>query len=288
MRCKLYLVILLSFIAVLGLLSCVSAATPAATYRPDNREKEILTLYLRSDTYTSCGVSGYGLDTDYTNTALSVNITSDTVSTELTSGVPAAVVVAQNNFTGQLSSSWIAPETPLILGYQALQVTVYASTNNGVNWTAQANYLSNVLMSSKLEAASWTFSLRVTQTQTNTTTSSFTFGDTNNRCTLSGVSLQVPLQSEVQSWRLSRGDYVGFELGAYVDVIGSAFYILLLLIPTGILYFRYGHVGTIVFFFLLFGGAGGLVWILVPAWAATVVSALLILGFSFVVWRVIR
>lgn len=305
MRCKLYLVILLSLIVVLGLLSCVSAATPAATYDPDNREKEVLTLYLRSDTYTSCDVSGYGLDTDYTNTALSVNITSDSVvnvtygirvfivtsdavSTELTSGVPAAVVVAQNNFTGQLSSSWIAPETSLILGYQALQVTVYASTNNGVNWTAQANYLSNVLMSSKLEAASWTFSLRVTQTQTNTTASSFTFGDTNNRCLLTGVSLQVPLQSEVQSWRLSRGDYVGFELGAYVDVIGSAFYVLLLLIPTGILYFRYGHVGTIVFFFLLFGGTGGLVWILVPAWAATVVSALLILGFSFVVWRVIR
>ena len=76
-----------------------------------------------------------------------------------------------------------------------------------------------------------------------------------------------------------------FRVRAYVDVTPRLY--SLLLIP-GILYFRYGHVGTIVFFFLLFGGAGGLVWILVPAWAATVVSALLILGFSFVVWRVIR
>jgi hypothetical protein len=305
LKTKVFYLFLLLWVCLFGLVGCVSAATPAATFDPDNRETEALTLYLRSDTYTTLEVSGYGLDVDYTNTALSVNassagvvnvtygirvylVTSDTVSTEITGGVPVAQILLTGNFSGQLSSSWVCPETTVIMGYQALQVEVYVSLNNGGSWSAQASFISPVVMSSKLVSNAWILSLKVNMVQDVNTTSSFTFGDSDNRCTVSGVVIQTPLQSEVQGWRLSRGDYVGFEIGAYTDIIGSAFYVLILLVPTGILYFRYGHVGTIVFFFLLFGGTGGLVWVLVPAWAATVVSGLLILGFSFVVWRVIR
>jgi hypothetical protein len=305
MQNKRLIIILLFAVYLFGLVSCVSAATPAATYNPDNRENQVLTLYLRNDTYTTCDVSGYGLDTDYTNDALTISIgsagvvnvtygirvslvTSPTVITELTDGVPEAQIMLTGNFSGQISSSWVCPETNLILGFQALKVDIYVSLDSGANWAAQASYITNVLISSKLAASTWAFNLKTTITQATDTNASFTFGDSDNRCTISGVTLQVPLQSEIQAWRLSRGDYVGFEIGAYTDVIGSAFYVLILLIPTGILYFRYGHVGTIVFFFLLFGGTGGLVWVLVPAWAATVVSGLLILAFSVVVWRVIR
>ena len=50
----------------------------------------------------------------------------------------------------------------------------------------------------------------------------------------------------------------GFRVRGVCGCYWPAFYILLLLIPTGILYFRYGH-GYDSVLFLLFGGAGGLV-----------------------------
>jgi hypothetical protein len=118
--------------------------------------------------------------------------------------------------------------------------------------------------------------------------STFIFGSPTYKSGLYGLAMSVPLQSEIQLWRLTSGDYVGFEIGAYYDLIGGAFYVLLLLLAAGVLYFRYGHFGTVAFFFVFFGGLGGTVWLLVPPWAAGVVSAFVILGISFIVWRLIR
>ncbi len=266
---------------------------------------QTLTFYMRSDTYTFNNVSGYGLDLDYTNNYVNIPIsttitsnvtygfrvyvvTSPTVSSELTSGVPEGLIFLNNNFTGQISSSWVCPGSSLLLGYQALEVDVYVSVDGGVTWTNQAIFITNVLISKQLVSSLWTISLNANMTAIGTMDCSFSFGDTNHRSIISGVTILTPKESDIQLWRFNRGDYIGFEIGAYYDVIGSAFYVLLLLLFAGVLYFRYGHFGTVAFFFVIFGGSGGLVWILLPVWAASVASAVIIVGLSFVVWRVIR
>jgi hypothetical protein len=292
-------------ITVYSTLTPTATPTPTPTTLPINRPTETLRLYLRSDTYNVTGISAYGLDTDYTNAYSQISIsvsgtanvtygfriylvTSATLITELTSGAPTALIYLTGNFTGQLSSSWTCPDATILLGYQALKVDVYVSTDNTATWTAQAVFITNVLMTTKLTSSTWIFALNVNMTQTTSTACSFSFGDTDHRSTISNVIVQQPLESELQNWRISRGDYVGFELGAYVDKIGEAFYVLLLLLFAGALYFRYGHFGVVAFFFVLFGGTGGLVWLLVPPWAAAAVSALVIIGTSLIVWRVIR
>ena len=89
-------------------------------------------------------------------------------------------------------------------------------------------------------------------------------------------------------WRFSHGDYIGWLLGEYTDEIGIGFYGLCLFGVGSTLYFRYKHFGTVAFFFAVFGGPGGIIWLFLPAWGAAVASAIIILGLAFVCWRVIR
>jgi len=281
-----------------------ASPTPAPTPRIIEVSLEPVTLYFRSDTYTSVGVAGYGLDLDHTNTAAAVTdsapavgsitygfrvfLVTNSTSTELTSGTPVGQILLNGNLTGLESADWVCPSTSVILGYQALKVIAYADFS-GTGWVARATYLSPVLITNRIVGSTWTFKLYVNYTATESTTYfGFKFDSSSYRSGIYNVIFTKPLESEIQSWRLSRGDYIGFILGNYVDVIGEAFYVLCLLGAAAVLYFRYGHFGVVAFFFTIFGGAGGLVWLLVPAWAAAVTSILVILGTSFIVWRVIR
>lgn len=279
--------------------------TPLTTPRAIEVSNEPVTLYFRSDIYSTVGISGYGLDVDHTNTAAVVAdnmatvgfvvygfrvylVTSSISERELSSGTPVAQITLSSNQTGLLNANWNVPATNVILGYQALKVTVYMNYA-GSGWIARATYLSGVLITGHIVATTWTFRLNVNYTVTNTDTySTFRWDSSAYRSGIYNVIFTKPLESEVQMWRINRGDYVGFELGAYIDVIGEAFYVILLLLFAGTLYFRYGHFGVITVFFTIFGGVGGLVWFLVPPWAAAAVSAIVIIGTSFVVWRVIR
>ena len=286
--------------------------TPAPT--PPLYVGDTSNLYFRSDTYTTLNVSAYGLDSDFTDTQVTSNtasdidlvqygirvylVSSDLQKTELTNTVSAIITLTHNstgNVTGLVYGSWIIPSKPVILGYQALQVDIYSYTPNSL-WTLEKSFISPVLITKEIYSTQLTFALYVNTTFITPSTlggvsdfnSTFIFGSPDYKSGLYGLAMSVPLQSEIQLWRLTSGDYVGFEIGAYYDLIGGAFYVLLLLLAAGILYFRYGHFGTVAFFFVFFGGLGGTVWLLVPPWAAGVVSAFVILGISFIVWRLIR
>ena len=84
------------------------------------------------------------------------------------------------------------------------------------------------------------------------------------------------------------GDLIGFLIGSYVDILGEAFYILVLFAFCGSLYRRYSHFGIVAFWFALFAGPGGLLLLFIPAWAIIPTAILLIVGCSLIVWRMIR
>ena len=261
--------------------------------------------YFRSDTYHTLGVTGSGFDGDYTNTLQhSLNgiysgvgdvtygfqvylFSSPTKYTELTSG-PSATMLVNGNYSNSMSSIINIPQTAITLGYQALQINVLEQFNGG-SWVTVANFISPVLITNSIEASTWQFTLQINQTQTGGNTySNFLFGNNAYQSGVNNILFSKPLQSDVAMWRLSRGDYIGFLLGEYLDEIGIGFYGLCLFLVGSTLYFRYKSFGTILFFFSIYGGVGGIAWIFLPPWAAAVAAAIIIIGGSFLVWRIVR
>ena len=257
--------------------------------------------YFRSDEYTTNNYTTYGFDSSYTNTntTLSINTTASTVmygyqvyiyhfdgsTTELTDGTPDGTITLTSPSSGWQTSTWNCPGQNLILGYDAIQIQISVSTDDGATWTTVANFISPVIISNVLNPSTWTLNLYATYDGSQAT---IQFGDAAHKSNINGIQFVVPLQSDVALWRLSRGDYIGFLLGEYLDEIGVGFYGLILFGAASTLYMRYKHFGTIAFMFAVFGGPGGIIWLFLPAWGAAVGSAIIIIGLSFVVWRVIR
>lgn len=280
--------------------------TPVPSPNPYNHPIETLNLYMRSDTYNFTDVSAYGLDTDYTNTHISVPISNDSVSTitygfriylassstsyqELTNGVPAATIALSSNYTGQISSSWSCPDTQVILGTQVLQVVVYAKIDNG-SWTAQATFISNPLMTHELMPTVWAFTLNLNMTQTTGSTSClFSFGDTDYRSTVTNIEIVTPNYTDIQGWQWMHGDIIGLILGSYLHVLGAFFWVLIYVAIFGSLWFRHKSTNPVVFIAILMGGGFGLgVWALLPTWIAAILSVFIILALMTLVFKVIR
>jgi hypothetical protein len=183
----------------------------------------------------------------------------------------------------------------VVLGYQALEVELYSYTPN-YGWMLEKTFITPVLITSEIISSTLTLRLYVNVTfispssygGTYDVTSNFAFGSSTYESGLFNLQVSTPRQSEIQKWRFESGDYIGFTIGAYYDLIGAGVYALLLLLFSGVLYFRYGHGGTVAFFFVLFGGVGGLVWVFLPLWAATPAAIIIILLVTILVWRLIR
>ena len=258
-----------------------------------------ITMYFRSDERTMYDVSGYALDT--TNTASPVTI-SDSIGAgpsvfysfdvELLHYGGLTTILGEKVGTIEVTAVaaaykiglWNCPQYGLNLGYDALRVTVYSKIGDN-DWTAKGVFVSSQLLSSQLTYQSWQFSIYINRTST---ASNFMFGSETYGSKIEGIGLKTPTDNELQSYRWNSGDTVSFILGAYTDRIGSVAYLLILLIPSATLYVRHKNTSAVVFAFILFGGPGGIAWFFVPVWAAAVIDLFLVLGYAFLVFKVIR
>jgi hypothetical protein len=292
-------------ISIISSASTAPTVTPTPTPYVPVRSTKTLNLYMRTDTFITCGVSGYGLSQDYNNTATTLTatvpsianvsygfrvylITSAAQQIELTNGYPNAIVTLTQNYTGYITSTWTCPSIPVTVGYQALKVVLYTSIDNKVSWTSQAIFVTDVLISDHLIASSWIFTLDATMTQTTTTEATITFGNADHPSKISGVVIQNPLETSISLWRLANGDLIGFILGSYMDLIGTGLYAFVLFGICASLYRRYGHFGPVLVFFLLFAGTGGILLLFIPTWAIGPVAIIMIVGCAFILWRIIR
>lgn len=280
------------------------APTPIPTPVINLPGTQNVTYYLRSDTQTSNNITAYALA--QTNTAITSTL-SDTASgstvtfgyrvfiihyngasTELTSGSPTATVTRSTTGAGYQTSTWTPAFTTLDFGYDALEVIVYKQVDSGI-WIQKGIYLTAPLMYKAVMLQTWTFTIYTSALMTvGTVTSSYSFGEATKETDISGVGFVNPTQWDIQTWNMNNGNWFAFTLGAYTAQIGSAAYLIMALIPTATLYIRYRSFTPVVFMFILFGGSGGLIWFFIPLWAAAVTDALLILGFAFIVWKLIR
>ena len=286
---------------------------PTPSYGPGNTPPPAInhtipfsgkTYYLGSDTVTTLGVSGYGLDSDYSNYYQTVSqsyngynslsygtkiylLIDANHTSEITSGV-ATLFTLPGNDSGLLSGSVNIPQKGVILGYQALEVIIYIQYNGGT-WTTAASFISPVLITDSIQVSTWTFTLSILNAQYNGNThTTLSFGDSSHKSSISGIAFSVPKESAIEAWRFSRGDIIGAIIGPYLDILGSAFYALLIIGLIGVFYFRTGNASIITFIFVLFAGANGLILVIISGWLLPGLVAFAILAFAFLLWRLLR
>ncbi|MFA6660430.1 MAG: hypothetical protein WCS62_02345, partial [Bacilli bacterium] len=263
------------------------------------------TYYFRSDSYQVNTVTAYGLDVDYTNTAVylsSNGATGATVQygfriyqlhtgggkTELTGGSPEAAITLSSNSSGYQTATWSCAETDWDLGRDAIQIAVYVKFDSG-NWIAVANYVTPSIMSGTLEASTWTFRVYLYYLDNGASTQTrFYFGSGTYHSEISGIAFTEASIFDMMMFSLMVGDLIMFFRLPLDLLFGSWWYFLLILAVAGAFYIRYRNLVVILVLWTLFAGAGGLVGLLIPNPIDMAIWVLLSLGLTAVLWRVFR
>lgn len=265
-----------------------------------------LTFYLRSDTWTKNTVTGYQLGSENSNAEGGItdqnagNVTvqfgyrlwilhSRGTTAELTDGTPQITLTRTQSGSGYQSTTFLMQERSIILGWDSLEAVVYMKFASG-SWLPKATFVSSGVMTKKFLTQTWTLTLYTTKAYSGgVTTASFRFGDSSHASIISNVGIKEPLTNDIQAYYLSIGDFISFLFYGYYSLFGqSLFFGLMLFIGCATMYIRYRNLGPILFMFVIFGGAGGLIWALVPAPAVFVVWIILLIGLTALIFRVIR
>ncbi len=286
----------------------VPTVVPTGVPNPHNHPTQTLNLYFESGTYNFTSLIGYGLNTDYGNNYVSLPVTTATTGAtitygfriyvassasnyqELTGGTPQAQISISGNQTTQTrSSGWNCPDTTVVLGAQVIKIDLYAKIDNG-DWTPQATFLSNPLMTKELMPATWTFSLNLQMTSlAGNTTCIYSFGDTTYRSTVTGVTIVTPNYPDVQTWQWMQGDLIGLILGSYLAEIGQFFWVLLFVMFFGGIYLRHRSISPVVFIAVLLSAGGGFsAFVLFPPVVAAILSVFIIVALAALIFKIIR
>ena len=265
------------------------------------------TLYFTDDITEVNSVSGYALEDTWTNdygdfAEKSGNAIGDVPfvvafdiykidregGTTLLGSKVGAILVDSEEIGSYYEGLWDCPSTNLVLGYDALEIRMFFRFGTSA-WGSAAQFLYEP-MTSQFLPQTWMFRLFAWRTYSGgpNTYAGIRFDTEDCKSAITNMGFAELSDNDMQTYRWNQGDIFGMILGAYVDKLGLAAYIVILLIPTGTLYLRHKNVGPVVFMFILFGAGGGILWLFVPPWAAGVASGLLVLGFCFILWKVIR
>jgi hypothetical protein len=283
-----------------------------------------LTLYERSDQWTTKSIHAYELaptDTHQTTT-YEITGTDPTATTyygsrvwvveysgslwELTDGIPEATVIRPVNGSGVQIGYWDYNGSYSTQVVDALLVKVYQSYD-GIVWNLVGSYITepeikaydpntppgtglNVMF--KLEPyTTWSFYYYTNRTATTNVESTFYWGHQTD-CP-SGLTLWYTPASpaEVQAWQLANSNLFGFIIEPYAYFIGEqlAFGFILLIFGLA-LYIRNPENGIIpiAIMFILFGGTGGVVSSLVPGIALPIAWAFVVFGVALLFYKVIK
>ena len=282
----------------------VTPTVPPAGSRP----VETVMLFFRGDDATTGGVSGFGLGDSSSKEAGSFGgVGSGGISVglgfrvwlvlggegggelvELTSGVPVGVVTfvpSGGNFSGYVSGVWSFEGCPVVLGEDALFVVFYSAVDDGANLVARAEFVSPVLLTSGLLESQWVFRYWVDYTGNSFTVS---WGGKYSGAGIGNVVMFVASGFDVMFFKLVNLDVAGFVLYPYLAVFGSLFYVLALIAMLGAYYIWHGKVSVVVYAIVLFGSAGGLLFVLLPLPAMLLLWVFVAVGIGVLLFRVFR
>jgi hypothetical protein len=273
---------------------------------PDFRgETEIVDLFFRGDDYNTFSFTGYGLDDSGSvvsgsfsdsyaqNVSLAfgfrvwlIDVNEGMV--ELTDGLPVAVNIflpSSAPVSGYVSAQWVCPDVHVRLGDQALYVVMYSAAEDGANMVARAYFVSPVLMTDHIIGSSWVFQFWLDYSG-----SSFSVSWSGRRgmSGIGNVVIASPSDFDVMFFKLVNLDLAGFVLYPYLSILGEFFYLLFLIAVLGAYYIWHGKVSIILVMLLIFGSAGGLVFLFIPLPANLLVWALMAVALAVLLFRVFR
>jgi len=287
-----------------------------ATYQPSSDpspvvpgyvgETRSVDLFFRSDTYDTFTFAGYGLDDVGTTgsakfestfgSQMSVAfgfrvwlVSESAGMVELTDGFPVGVVIfvpaVNGTWNGYVSGVWNCPNVPVLMGDQALYVVMYSAAEDGANTVARAEFVSPVLMTDYIVGSSWVFTWHVVYTG-----SAFTVS-WDGRAGASGIGNVVfaaVSDFDMMFFKLMTLDLLGFIVYPYVSIFGGLFYVIAILAMFGAYYIWHGKASIILFMLVLFGSAGGLVFVFLPLPTNLLVWALMAVVLGVLLFRVFR
>jgi hypothetical protein len=260
------------------------------------------TLYFRSDTFHTNNVTGYGLHTENTATYTTISdvgagdvdvsfgfrvwhVSTRGVQTELTDGVPIAVVTRSADGIGYQYGYWNCTEKTLTTGMDALKVIVYTRFDSG-DWAALAVYITNLLMEKAIRASIWTFTVYTSRVyNTSNTQAEFFFGSADYSSAISGIDFWHPTPQEIALALGLGGDWISMFLYPFMYLIGNIFYGAGLLFLAVLYYLRFKRWEPVLIVILLFGG-GGIFGYLIPNVAYRLLYVVVLFVIATQIYRV--
>lgn len=289
----------------------IPTTSPSYTTSPTTPEFIItgasnLTLYLRSETYTLNGVTGYGLYTtnSATDTILTSSVTWQQWTTpvygfrvwivhnsgntqELTGGSPTAIIDPIN---GDITATWTPMETRISSKQDVIAIKIYMQIGTNI-WTEQATFVSTPIQSNTILSTEWTFNINATSTWDGSRhTLSLNFGNLSNSY-ISGISFtsltHIDTMNVQPFWQyLFEGNLLGWLNAIYLsgflleDIVVGVICLLFL----GPLYIRTKSLLLICIIWTLLGG---FLIAAVPALSG-IALIFLILGVAGLFYRLVR
>lgn len=239
-----------------------------------------LRWYFRGDTHTVQGVLSYKIDevmsatlrnithltTGTSNTSYGVRvwlIDSINQTVELTGGSPEAVVTRTTNGTSLYSVNWNCPDMDQYL-VDSVRIWIYHRWNQTGSWTLRSMYSTDAQLLIRLPEATWTFYYYLNRTNGSPTNSTIFWGTLSY---MTGVNISYVAANpwDTMMYWLWKREFMNFLVTPWTFHIGSLFYGMLVLLASVTTYNRYGTLKAVLGIMWLFGGAGGLLNLVLPA-----------------------
>lgn len=264
------------------------------------------TWYFRSGTWTVNDQLGYQISTTQSSNATYVQSTdasqedftvgmwvqlvdSDGTISNVTTGVVGTATQASLTNGTLLNTTYaLSSEQSLDVG-DAIQIKIYHKIGSG-SYTAKATFITDALDTNEIDNTTWSISYYVTVTEdAGTYYYRFYFGDSSKNSKIVNIQYSDLTAWERGQYYLSETDLIGFILTPYTFYVGQeiAFGIifLIVMIPA---YNRYRDIRPVILLFLLFGGVGGFLTLVIPAVGIQLSYFFMVIGVALMLYKLLR
>lgn len=266
------------------------------------RTSTSFTWYMRGDTDTVNGVTGYVVNATQSDAAVTLSESiaasencswgyrvwraeGNNATTELTSGTPTAIVTRTANGNGVQSNTWLPTETPLAIGFDSLKLVAYVQFGAGA-WTAKATFTTPRLSEATLLNETTTFYSWTNRTESGGTTySQMRFGSSTYNTRIEDIAFAEPYGPESMLVELMNQNFFGFIMFPMNAVLGSLSYGVILLLICVPLVKRYNSFVPVLILFVLFGGGAGAFTLMIPEVGMSIGWVFMVIGLGGLLYK---
>jgi len=270
---------------------------------PAHADSSPTTLYLCGDSHTVHDVTAYRLNETLSGDSkiigksrsgnlnvywgIRIYILNENGETEITDGI-SAVVNRTADGQGIQSCNLTVSHQILILAVSALKLNVYTKIGEDGDWQLLATFISDPLSKTAILSGEWTIEIYTRRYSTGSETYSYIYFGGSYQSKISNIQLEEPDIFDWMSYKLRTGQLINFIILPYINLIKDIFYGLMLLLICIPVYNRYHSFTPILIIFVIFGGTGGIISLLIPQSGLQIAWILLVIGLAGLIYKALR